>query len=122
LAQRETYWGLCSIVEARGYKPGWAAFKFKAIWWCWPRIEQGKMRPYAELQDWIEAERNKWKREKKKEKKGSGQVVQLHYAPAEPEVVARGDRLVYRSKYDDGRSLMADEDWDADLGPGLRRW
>jgi DNA-directed RNA polymerase subunit RPC12/RpoP len=49
-----TYAGLLSIAEQRGYKPGWAAMKWKIIFGDWPPDDRPPVQnPSQELMWWI---------------------------------------------------------------------
>lgn len=57
-----THAALVSIANHRGYKPGWAAAKFKAIYGYWPDNKPEPQNPSGELLWWIRQGNKKFAR------------------------------------------------------------
>jgi len=57
-AERRTLSGLLWFANARGYKPGWASVKFKALFGKWPDREKGvdAEAPVGGLMNWVTRE------------------------------------------------------------------
>jgi len=60
--QRQEWYGqLVHICRERGYKPGWAAQKFKAKFGSWPNgLHEVAVPPTLEVQKWIRSEQIRW--------------------------------------------------------------
>src|SRR5580765_3072981 len=53
-ARIRVFAGLLSVAKERGYKRGWAAVKFKAVYGVWPdRLDPPPENPSGELMWWI---------------------------------------------------------------------
>jgi ribosomal protein L37E len=70
-AREDTMAGLVWYAHQRGYKPGWAAVKFKAIYGCWPNGEsQAKPEPpQVELMRWIGRQNLRYAAEMRKQER-----------------------------------------------------
>jgi DNA repair protein RadD len=60
--QRRFYGELCGIADERGYKPGWAAHKFKEKFGDWPRGMDGveSRMPSAQTRRWVKSRMIAW--------------------------------------------------------------
>jgi DNA repair protein RadD len=59
--KQRVYSGLLHICQERGYKPGWAANKYKDKFSVWPRgLEDQPAPPTPELMKWIKSEQIRW--------------------------------------------------------------
>jgi DNA repair protein RadD len=58
------YGQLRSIAEARGYKSGWVAHKFRALFGVWPNAYTGlpAAPPTDEVKAWVKQQENAWRR------------------------------------------------------------
>ena len=67
-AREQTYHGLLFVADNKGYREGFAYHKYYAIYRESPkRFSKLREPPYAELLDWIDAEKRKFKAARKKE-------------------------------------------------------
>jgi DNA repair protein RadD len=66
--QRQEWYGqLVYIARDRGYKPGWAAQKFKAKFGSWPNgLHETAVMPSIEVQKWIRSEQIRWAKGREK--------------------------------------------------------
>jgi hypothetical protein len=60
-AQRDTYAGLLYFAQQANYKPGWIAYRFRAIYDDWPSEQLEPAPPYYELVTWLQSENNRYK-------------------------------------------------------------
>ncbi len=61
LAKLATHAGLLSIAVHRGYKPGWAAVKYKSMYGAWPPRETPEIQnPNSELLWWIKKQNTEY--------------------------------------------------------------
>ena len=109
LARHRTYAGLKWYAEQKGYKPGWASMKFKAIFGRWPNGEasEGAAAPSEELMRWVKRGNAAYAKEQRKREKdglavGTGNGVQYAAGGEHNSVPAHS-------------ALMTDEDWDVQL-------
>jgi superfamily II DNA or RNA helicase len=64
--QRRWHAELASIAFQRGYKPGWASYKFKEKFGHWPpRIEPTPMEPSLEVLAWVRSRTIAWAKSKR---------------------------------------------------------
>ncbi len=77
--QKAVYAGLLWIVKTKGFKPGWAAYKFKELFGDWPHLGFVEpQQPPSDLLTWIERQRRNYgARMKRKEAKGGKQETVL---------------------------------------------
>lgn len=66
--QRQEWYGqLVHICRERGYKPGWAAQKFKTKFGSWPNgLQEVAIPPSLEVQKWIRSEQIRWAKGREK--------------------------------------------------------
>lgn len=65
-SKQKTYSMLLQIAEDRGYRPGWAARKYKDILGVWPRsLSEVTETPTPDLMAWVKAEARRFARENK---------------------------------------------------------
>jgi hypothetical protein len=88
MAKLSTHAGLISIAANRGYKKGWAAVKYKAIYGAWPDGDPPPQNPSQELLWWI--------------KKGNAAYAKARRALEgdKPKPVERGSGLMSEADYD----------------------
>lgn len=102
----DTWGGLLAIAERKAYKFGWAMHKFRAIYLFWPdALERRLVDPYAELQDWVEREKAKFKAQKKREEKERFEAIKAGQYRDVVEVVSRSPVQRYVSEF------MDENDW-----------
>jgi DNA repair protein RadD len=67
-AEKQIVWSmLCQIVNERGYKPGWAGWKFKEKFGVWPRgLDDSPMEPSPTLLRWLRSRQIAYAKGKKK--------------------------------------------------------
>lgn len=113
-ARRRTFAGLRWIVESKGYKPGWSAVKFKALFGEWPDgLDVPIYEPTQGLLDWIRRSNARWKAARKK-MEGACLGVSTLNGEIEPSVTLASTRPPTFS-INAPSPLMTVEDWEVDL-------
>lgn len=97
-ARTMTFAGLLSIASARGYKPAWAAMKYKIIYGEWPHGEPSAgQNPSGELLWWIKKQNIEYAKARR-----AAEGVEWSRSRLKPETQSQ---------------LMTGEDWNVDLSP-----
>ena len=110
VAKTITHAGLLSIANHRGYKPGWAAMKFREIFRVWPPRGQDPApdNPSGELMKWIKAQNKAYaKAMGEKEGRAPGERRPRSTTPKAHKYNPTGNA--------EEETLMSSEDYEVDL-------
>ena len=104
-AKALTHAGLISIASHRGYKPGWAAMKFKLIYGYWPDGKPDPQNPSGELTWWIKREGRAYAKAMREKDGGEWKSGGR----------ARPSKINPTGDVKQSSALMSKDDWEVDL-------